>query len=169
MVGTTHYLICQFNLHEAAVMKNLSEETQQWLLAKNYTPKNLNNHGENGDTALMKATREGVYAVVKELIDVGVDINARNNDGNNALWFACFGNYYDLINLLLAAKIDIDNQNDNGATVLMYAASAGKAEVVKLLLQHHPNLYLQNLDDYKAIDFASNVEVLRLLKNATKS
>lgn len=124
----------------------------------------------------MKATREGVYAVVKELIDAGVDINARNSDAsgglhlrNNALWFACFGNHYDLINLLLASNINIDNQNDNGATVLMYAASAGKTEVVKLLLQHHPNLYLKNLDDYKAIYFASNVEVLRILKNAIKS
>ncbi|MHC5827296.1 MAG: ankyrin repeat domain-containing protein, partial [Nostoc sp.] len=37
-----------------------------------------------------------------------------------------------------------------------------------ILLQHHPNLTLKNLDDYKAIDFASNLEVLRILKNATK-
>ncbi|MBD2519117.1 ankyrin repeat domain-containing protein [Nostoc sp. FACHB-973] len=155
--------------------QNLSEATTQWLIAKGYNPEGLNQPGENGDTALMKATREGVYAVVKELIDAGADINARNSDAsgglrlrNNALWFACFGNHYDLINLLLAHKISIDNQNDNGATVLMYAASAGKTEVVKLLLQYHPNLNLQNLDDYKAIDFASNVEVLRILKNATK-
>ncbi len=149
--------------------QNLSEETTQWLIAKDYNPSDLNQPGENGDTALMKATREGVAAVVKELIDAGVDINARNNDRNNALWFACFGNHYNLINLLLAHNINIDNQNDNGATVLMYAASAGKTEVVKSLLQHHPNLYLKNLDDYKAIDFASNVEVLRIIKNAIKS
>lgn len=168
-MGIVHHLLCQANLDKALVMNNLTEATKQWLLTKGYTCEDLNQHGENGDTALMKATREGVYAVVKELIDLGVNINARNNDGNNALWFACFGNHYDLINLLLAAKINIDNQNDNGATVLMYAASAGKKEVVKLLLQHQPNLYLQNLDDYKAIDFASNVEVLRILKNATKS
>lgn len=123
----------------------------------------------------MKATREGVYAVVKELINAGVDINARNSDAfgglrlhNNALWFACFGNHYDLINLLLTVNINIDNQNDNGATVLMYAASSGKTEVIKLLLPHYPNLDLKNLDDYKAIDFASNVEVLRILKDATK-
>jgi uncharacterized protein len=147
----------------------LSEATTQWLIAKGYNPEDLNQPGENGDTALMKATREGVYEFVKELIDAGTDIDARNSDRNNALWFACFGNHYDLINLLLAHNINIDNQNDNGATVLMYAASAGKTEVVKLLLQHHPNLYLKNLDDYKAIDFASNVEVLGILKNAIKS
>ncbi|MBW4612921.1 MAG: ankyrin repeat domain-containing protein [Desmonostoc vinosum HA7617-LM4] len=150
------------------IRKELSEATNQWLKAKGYNCEDLNQPGENGDTALMKATREGVYLVVKELIDAGADINLRNCDRNNALWFACFGNHYDLINLLLAHHIDINNQNDNGATVLMYAASAGKTEVVKLLLQHHPNLDLQNLDDYKAIDFASNLEVLKILKNATK-
>jgi uncharacterized protein len=148
--------------------QSLSKITCEWLIANSYNLEELNQSGENGDTALMKATRLGNYSVVQELISAGADINSRNNDNNNALWFACFGNHYELINLLLEMKINIDNQNDNGATVLMYAASAGKAEVVKLLLQHHPNLNLKNLDDYKAIDFASTVEVLRMLKNAAK-
>jgi uncharacterized protein len=182
MVGNAHLYVFPANLClvityifsiQATLMsqvnkQDLNEATTQWLIANSYNLKDLNQPVENGDTALMKATREGAYAVVKELIDAGADINARNSDRNNALWFACFGNHYELINLLLAANININNQNDNGATVLMYAASAGKTQVVKLLLQHHPNLNLKNLDDYKAIDFASNLEVLRILKNATK-
>ncbi|MEM7555469.1 MAG: ankyrin repeat domain-containing protein [Cyanobacteria bacterium P01_A01_bin.84] len=145
---------------------NVSSITNQWLISHDYSLEDLNQHGENGDTALMKATRSGNYTVVKELIDADVDINATNYDGNNALWFACFGNHQNLIELLLESKIDIDNQNDNGATVLMYAASAGKAEIVKFLLRYNPNLGLRNLDDYQAIDFASNIEVLVILKNA---
>ncbi|HIK03622.1 MAG TPA: ankyrin repeat domain-containing protein [Trichormus sp. M33_DOE_039] len=147
---------------------SLSTETQRWLTAKGYKSTDLEQTGGNGDTALMKATRDGVFTVVEELINAGAEINARNNDGNNALWFACFGIHYDLIDFLLAHKINIDNQNDNGATVSMYAASSGKAEVLKLLLQYHPNLDLKNLDDYRAIDFASTIEVLRILKNAAK-
>ncbi|MFM7367375.1 MAG: ankyrin repeat domain-containing protein, partial [Sphaerospermopsis kisseleviana] len=46
----------------------LSTETSQWLLANNYNPEDLNQRGKNGDTALMKATRDGLYPVVKELI-----------------------------------------------------------------------------------------------------
>ena len=148
--------------------QKLSEVTQRWLIANGYNPYNLNQQGENGDTALIKATREGVYAVVKELIDLGVNINAKNYDRNNALWFACCGNHYELISLLLATEIDINNQNDNGTTVLMYAASAGKTGVAKLLIQHKPNLNLRNFDDCRAIDLASNMEILRLLKNAER-
>lgn len=147
-------------------MNQLSATTKQWLITKGFDNLNLNKPGENGDTALIKATREGADTVVEELIKAGADINARNNDGNNALWFACFGNYYNLIKLLLAANINLDNQNDNGATALMYAASTGKIEVLKRLLQYHPDLDLKNLDDYKAIDFASTVEIFRILKGA---
>ncbi|MEA5583541.1 ankyrin repeat domain-containing protein [Nodularia harveyana UHCC-0300] len=149
--------------------QKISAVTKQWLIVNGYNPDHLNQQGINGDTALIKATREGVYAVVKELIDLGANINAKNHDRNNALWFACFGNHYDLMSLLLAAQININNQNDHGATVLMYAASAGKTGVAQLLLQHKPNLNLRNIDDQRAIDFASDIEVLRLLKNAESS
>ena len=43
--------------------QDLSEATSQWLIEKGYHPGDLNQTGENGDTALMKATREGVAAL----------------------------------------------------------------------------------------------------------
>jgi ankyrin repeat protein len=147
--------------------QQLSLTTLQWLEINRYHPDDLNQKGENGDTALMKATRMGETEIVKELITANTDLNLKNNDGNNALWFACFGNYYDLIRLLIDAGIDLNNQNDNGATVLMYAASAGKTPVVQFLLQAGANLELQNLDDFRAVDFANNVEILRILRHAT--
>jgi uncharacterized protein len=60
--------------------KDLSKATTQWLTIIGYSPRDLHQPSENGDTALMKATREGVYTVVKELIDAGADINAQNSD-----------------------------------------------------------------------------------------
>lgn len=154
-------------LEEKVMIKQVSEITESWLLTNGYSPENLNKKGENGDSAVMKATRMGEIEIVKELIEAGADINLKNNDGNNALWFACFGNHYELITFLSEAKINIDNQNDNGATALMYAASAGKIEVLKLLLQHGANPNLKNLDDFRALDFASTIEGLKLLKNAS--
>jgi ankyrin repeat protein len=78
-------------------------------MVNGYDAEDLNQRGGNGDTALIKASRQSILPVVKELINAGVDINGTNNDHNNTLWFACFGNHYDLINLLLDTKIDINN------------------------------------------------------------
>ncbi len=144
----------------------LSEATQAWMLAHRYDSANLNYQGDNGHTALIQATKEGNIEVVQELLNAGADINIRNYDGNNALWFACFGNHLDLVTLLLESQINIDNLNDNGATVLMYAASAGKTEVLQLLIDAGANRELKNLDDFKAIDFASTIDAFRMLKNA---
>ena len=144
----------------------LSETTSRWLLANGYAPADLDRKGENGDTALMKATRQKELTVVKELIDRGAVLNLTNDDGNNALWYACFANDYILVDLLINSGININNQNDNGATVLMYAASAGKEEMVQLLLSHGADPELKNWDDFKAIDFSSTLEVLKILKNA---
>lgn len=141
-------------------------DMNKWLLANEFEPENLDKRGSNGDTALMKATQLGEVNVARSLIDAGADVNIKNNDGNNALWFACFRDRLDLMALLIEGKIDINNQNDNGATVLMYAASAGKTEIVNALLAAGANSQLKNLDDFLAIDFAANREILRILKNA---
>ncbi|MEO0536270.1 MAG: ankyrin repeat domain-containing protein [Cyanobacteria bacterium P01_A01_bin.123] len=146
----------------------LSQELNTWLQENGYSRENLNQPGENSDSALMKITRDGNLAWIKELLRAGVDVNLKNNDGNNALWFACFGNFYEAIDLLIAANIDIDNQNGNGATALMYAASSGKLEVLQQLLKYGANTELQNLDDFKAIDFSSTQAVWRVLKNAAQ-
>lgn len=41
------------------------------------------------------------------------------------------------------------------------------SNIVKLLLEAGANYNLKNLDDFKAIDFAATVEVLKLLKNVS--
>ena len=138
---------------------------QNWLSTQGFNLDNLEQPGSNGDTALIQATRAGELEVVQWLIQVGANINARNNDGNNALWFACFRDRFDLIEPLINAGIDLNNQNDNGATTLMYAASAGKTNMVQVLLAANADAQLTNLDDFRAIDFAANFDIIRMLKH----
>ena len=146
------------------ITNRLSKTTEIWLQQKGYNVANLDERVDNGGTALIVASREGAIDIVQDLLANGVNINLKNNDGNNALWFACFGNHFTLMQLLVNAGIDLDNQNDNGVTVLMYAASAGKTDGVKLLLKAGANPHLRNLDDFRAIDFSSTVEILNLLR-----
>ncbi len=150
------------------ITRKLSPTTEIWLQDKGYNRDNLDEQLENGATALIVASREGIIDVVRDLLDSGVNINLRNNDGNNALWFGCFQNNLPLMELLINQGIEIDNQNDNGVTVLMYAASSGKADALTLLLNAGANPSLRNLDDFRAIEFASTVEIFNLLRQVTK-
>jgi len=131
--------------------------------------KQTNTVAENLTTPLMNASRLGDARSVTDLIQAGVDLQARNADGNNALWLACFGSNLEVIDSLIAAGIDIDNQNDNGATCLMCASSAGKSAIVERLLEAGADPTLQSLDGFTALDMASTIECLRLLRPARLS
>lgn len=52
---------------------------ESWLLTHAFKPGDLEQGGDNGDTALLQA---------------GAEVNARNNDGNNALRCACLRGFY---------------------------------------------------------------------------
>ena len=146
----------------------LSDKTNTWMTENGFDPQKINARGNHQDTALILASRKGVLGVVQELLDDGTEINLRNMDGTNALWAACVADSFAIADVLLQRGADIDNQNDNGATVLMYAASNGRTQWVDYLLGAGADIRLRSVDDYSALDLASNVEILRLLGKAEK-
>jgi len=62
----------------------VTETTLQWLTDNDYTPDNLDLQGNYGNTALMKAAREGHKEIVEELLESGADCLCKNVDGNQA-------------------------------------------------------------------------------------
>ena len=142
----------------------LSETTKEWMAQNDYDIEFINKVGKYGNTALMKAVREGRADITKELIDAGAELEIKNIDGNTALWNASFGQDYDCVRYLVEAGIQLDSQNDNGVTALMYCASAGKNSMVELLLNYNANKELTNLDDFKAIDLAANSTIYKMLR-----
>lgn len=140
---------------------------QIWLEEQGYD--HANSVFSNGMTPLMHAARLGNTGMVAELLLSGAQLDARNSDGNQALWFACFSENIDIMDLLIAAGIEINHRNDNGSTCLMYAASSGKDSVVKKLLEAGASVDLMNLDDFTALDMASSLECLNLLRPLNSS
>jgi len=137
---------------------------RDWLATQRFPTGDINAVIANATTPLMKASHGGDCDIVRLLITAGAEVNARNADGNNALWLACVGGHLDIIDMLIAAAIDIDNRNDNGATVLMYAASSGKAAIVERLLAKGADVTVETPDGFSALDLASTVECLTLLR-----
>lgn len=139
---------------------------QQWLAEHAFPTDDINATIANGMTPLMTASHGGEIAVIGMLIAAGASLEARNGDGNNALWLACVGNHLEVIDLLVDAGIDVDNRNETGATSLMYAASSGRAPVVERLLAKGADAAPETPDGFSALDLASNVECLNLLRRA---
>ncbi len=120
----------------------------------------------NGFTPLMHAARVGDIEAVVELLARGADPALTNADSNGALWFACFADSGECVTALVKAGAPLDNQNVNGATALIYCASAGKTLLVRLLLEAGADTALTTLDDFTALELASNMACLKLLKTA---
>lgn len=133
-----------------------------------YDPDNLDQAREHGLTPLMRAALLGRPDLMEALLAAGVDLARRNGDGNNALWLACVSREAAAIRALVVAGIDLDNRNDVGATCLMYAASSGRPEIVEALLAAGADPYIRNDDDVCAVDLASTIECLRLLRHTAR-
>jgi rhodanese-related sulfurtransferase len=122
----------------------------------------------HGNTPLMQAAWRGDAARVEALLAQGPDLGATNGDGNNALWLACVSNDPAVVARLAQAGVPIDHQNLTGATCLMYAASSGKPALVRTLLALGANPQLRTQDGFTALDMASDLESLKLLKAAAR-
>ena len=83
---------------------------------------------------LIKAAEHGDTKRVRELLDSGAEINAKDINGENALMKASAAGWAETVKLLLDAGADIDIQDKFGRTALMPAAANGRADTVKLLL-----------------------------------
>lgn len=146
----------------------MHQETLKWLKENDYTLESIDYQGNYGNTALMKASREGDLQIVSDLLDKDADIHLKNVDGNTALWLACFGENTKIVELLISKGIEIDTLNVNGVTPLMYAASSGKENIVSLLIDAGANVRIKNPDDFSALDLAVTPKILKMLRNASK-
>ncbi len=146
----------------------LSQELRDFLAGHGFAPDNVNTHNKDQATPLMLAVRLGPPAFVKELLAAGADIHAVNADGNQALWLACVGENIENIQLLIDAGIDIQHINVNAATPLMFAASSGRASCVKVLLEAGADPVFDTDLGLTALDMASSVECLNLMRAAIK-
>jgi rhodanese-related sulfurtransferase len=146
----------------------LSKELQAFLAEHGFAPNDVNTHNKDHATPLMLAVRLGTPAFVKELLAAGADIHAVNADGNQALWLACVGEITENLQLLIDAGIDVQHINVNAATPLMFAASSGRASCVKVLLEAGADPLFDTDLGLTALDMASSVECLNLMRDAIK-
>jgi len=111
--------------------------------------------------AITKAARIGNVYFVKELLNVGADVNVvADNLKNTTLIRAVQGQILEIVDLLLNAGAKINTQNKLGKTALMIAASMSlslndqNSPIIRRLLDATPDVYLKDNFGVNFIDMA---------------
>jgi ankyrin repeat protein len=103
---------------------------------------------------------------IKELINLGVDVNIKDKNGSTALIYASRNGYKDIVELLLKYKADINIKNKFGNTALIYALRNGYKEIVELLLKYKADVNIKDNYGSTALILASyngHIEIVELL------
>ena len=124
------------------------------------------------DISLYTAAYVGYLQKVKELVDAGTDVNAKNVDGQTGLHGAAKYCHMDVIEYLLDKGARINEKDSNGETALHYAArcngvpSATPKDLIALLLSKGAGLNEKNLRGETPVETAlpwQSKEVIDLL------
>jgi ankyrin repeat protein len=123
---------------------------------------------------LVTAAYEGNFKRVRELLDQGVDVNAKNRDGVTALWKTALSashnkKSFEMAEFLLGKGVDPNFKDKYGRTALMWASVYGSAKFVTLLLDKgaDPN---DGVPLIGAVHNHHNLEVVKLLlRNGAKA
>jgi 26S proteasome non-ATPase regulatory subunit 10 len=90
------------------------------------------------ETETQAAVKAGDVAKLQQLLDGGVNLDAKDDDERTPLHWACATGRLDVAEFLLEmAHASVNVQDDAGWTPLMSAASAGHGDIVGLLLSKY--------------------------------
>ena len=87
------------------------------------------------DEQLIRVANSGDSTLVKELLEKGVPVNAKDRNGQTALIAAVLGGHTQTIKLLLQKGADVNARDIGGGTPLIWAVWEGRLEVVEVLLE----------------------------------
>lgn len=126
------------------------------LLSEN--PNLLHSRSDDGETAIIKASRYGHTAVVKFLLENGANPNDADTTsaGQTPLIHAVFNGNIEIVKLLLDARANIEKKNNTpGEGPLINAIQEGKIEVAELLLKRGADADVKNTEDETTLTLAT--------------
>ena len=86
--------------------------------------------------SIHKAALDGNIESVKQHLDAGTDVNAKDDIGRTPLhWSTVFGKN-EIVELLMAEGADINAKSDGGRTPLDWAIRSNATETADLLRKH---------------------------------
>lgn len=118
---------------------------------------------------LFKAAVEGDEAVLRHLLQAGVEIHPDQDPSSVPLHAACHNGRLGAAQQLFNAGVSVDHADEFGGTPLMRAAAGDRADVVEWLLQNGANPHAREKGEngHTALELGmNNAKVVELLLNS---
>ena len=114
--------------------------------------------------SIHKAALYGNIESVKQHLDAGTDVNAKDDIGRTPLhWSTVFGKN-EIVELLIAEGADINAKNRGGVTPLYDAAFKGRKEIAELLIAEGADVNAKDVDGETPFDWYIHTEFADLLR-----
>jgi len=115
---------------------------------------------------LIKAVGLADVRQVKNPLDKGANINAKNPDGLTALMVAAFNGHLDVVKQLVEKGADLNERANSGWTALMCAAVEGRTDVARFLLEKGADVNKRDNKGMTALMMSTrtgSIEVVKVL------
>ena len=106
------------------------------LLNKTAVDIDFRNGGEDEQTPLHAAAKNGHLQIVITLVESGAEIDAEDKFGQTPLYLASRAGHLDVVEYLIGQFADVNVWENYGRSPLWTASFSGHNDVVKLLLEY---------------------------------
>jgi ankyrin repeat protein len=114
------------------------------------------------EMSFLTAVYEQNFSTIEEMVEAGVNVNAKDYYNISALMYALRGDSLNIIRYLLFKGADVNATDFYGTSVLMYAILGGKKDVALDILPHIKNINHQDQNGYTALFYAAQEDDLIL-------
>jgi ankyrin repeat protein len=110
---------------------------------------------EDLNRELLDAAREGKTSTVKDLLDRGAQVDARDKYGSTPLHRAAIHDHTDIARLLLDRGAEVDARDRDGQTPLHWAARNDHTDIARLLLDRGAEVDARDRDGQTPLHWAA--------------
>ena len=106
--------------------------------------------------SIVAAIRLGNIEAIKQHLDDGTEVNAKDGTGRTPLHWASISGHKEAVELLIDNGADVNAMRGGGGTPLSYAASWGHEEIVELLIANGADVNVKDAFSETPLDVATH-------------